>query len=78
LTLKNFSEFVFKNLGCTHIRDEESMHSLCFHSGDYLQAWKSLAAFSMTGTESLHAFVKRDKGQIGKTKGDSLKNQMKK
>jgi hypothetical protein len=43
-----------------------------------LQKWKSLAAFSMVGTETLHAFVKRDKGQIGKTKGETLVLQMKK
>ena len=32
----------------------------------------------MVATESLHALVKRDKGRIGKNKGDSLKWQMKK
>jgi hypothetical protein len=72
------SDYIFNVLGCQSIRDEETIHSLVFHSCDYLQKWKCLAAFGMVGTETLHAFVKRDKGKIGKTKGETLVWQMKK
>ena len=70
------SDYIFNVLGCQSIRDEETIHSLVFHSCDYLQKWKCLAAFGMVGTETLHAFVKRDKGKIGKKTIQQIKEEM--